>query len=166
MLTKHIQSPGAGKLADRTPMSLRQHRTSIPSQPTVEGSNSHTMPPRLNLFTANKAVSAFRRSAGPSPRTVALPLRTRAAQSTQVQKRWNSSKYDQREPGPDEQKFPTQDQLPHVGEEAAEIDRIMNKEKSCDGQPSSPELEQGTPVEEVSAPQRVISAAPLEESDY
>lgn len=47
--------------------------------------------------------------------------------------------------------FPTQDQLPHVSEEAAEIDRIMNKEKSCDGQPSSPELEQGTPVEEVSS---------------
>lgn len=60
------------------------------------------------------------------------------------------SKYDQKEPNPDEQKFPTQDQLPHVSEEAAEMDRIMNKEKSCDGQPASPELEQGTPVEEVS----------------
>jgi small subunit ribosomal protein S7 len=40
--------------------------------------------------------------------------------------------------------------LPPVSEEAAEIDRIMNKEKKCDGQPASPELEQGTPVSEVS----------------
>lgn len=105
------------------------------------------MPPRLNIFTANKAVSALRQSA---VRPVALPPPTRAAQSAPIQKRWNSSKLDRKEPGPDEQKFPTQDQLPHVSEEAAEIDRIMSKEKSCDGQPSSPELEQGTPVEEVS----------------
>lgn len=108
------------------------------------------MSPRINLFTASKVFSGLRQSAVPSPRTVALPLRTRAAQSTQLQQRWTSSKIGKNEPGPDEQKFPTSDQLPHVSEEAAELDRIMNKEKSCDGQPSSPELEQGTPVEEVS----------------
>jgi hypothetical protein len=108
------------------------------------------MPPRLNLLSANKAVSALRQPTIPcvASRSIALPLRFRAEQLTPAQKRWNSSK---KEPNPDEQVFPTQDQLPHVSEEAAEIDRIMNKEKSCDGQPSSPELEQGTPVEEVSS---------------
>lgn len=111
------------------------------------------MPPRLNLFTAHKAVSTLRQTAAPSlaPRSIALPLRIRAEQSTPAQTRWNSSKPGSKDLGPDEQKFPTQDQLPHVSEEAAELDRIMNKEKSCDGQPSSPELEQGTPVEEVSS---------------
>ncbi|KAJ5219231.1 uncharacterized protein N7498_001330 [Penicillium cinerascens] len=106
------------------------------------------MPPRLNLFSASKAVSALRQPTIPSVASpsIPLPLRFRAKQSITAQKRWNSSK---KEPNPDEQVFPTQDQLPHVSEEAAEIDRIMNKEKSCDGQPSSPELEQGTPVEEI-----------------
>lgn len=44
--------------------------------------------------------------------------------------------------------------LPHVSEEAAAIDRIMNKKKgsedcSVDGTVGGPELEQGTPVEDV-----------------
>lgn len=115
------------------------------------------MSPRINLFTASKAAAALRQSAVPSQRTVALPLRTRAAQSTHIHQRWNSSKLGKKEPGPDEQKFPTSDQLPHVSEEAAELDRIMNKEKSCDGQPSSPELEQGSPVEEVSGMHCIVS---------
>lgn len=116
---------------------------------TVAGVTIHKMPPRLNLFSANKAVLALRQQTVPSvaSRSIALPLRFRAEQTTPAQKRWNSSK---KEPNPDEQVFPTQDQLPHVSEEAAEIDRIMNKEKSCDGQPALPELDQGTPVEEVS----------------
>lgn len=107
------------------------------------------MPPRLNIFSVTKAVSALRQPAVPSvaSRSIALPLRFRAEQSIPAQKRWNSSK---KEPNPDEQVYPTQDQLPHVSEEAAEVDRIMNKEKSCDGQLSQPELDQGTPVEEVS----------------
>lgn len=46
-------------------------------------------------------------------------------------------------------KGPTEDALPHVSEEAAATDRIMSKEKSCDGVPSTPELEQGTPISEV-----------------
>ena len=37
------------------------------------------------------------------------------------------------------------------------MDRILQKEKSCDGQPSSPELEQGSPVEDVSGSQRTHS---------
>ncbi|KAJ6119368.1 hypothetical protein N7523_003648 [Penicillium sp. IBT 18751x] len=105
------------------------------------------MPPRLNLFSANKAVLALRQPTVPSvaSRSIALPLRFGVEQTTLAQKRWTSSK---KEPNPDEQVFPTQDQLPHVSEEAAEIDRIMNKEKSCDGQLTQPELDQGTPVEE------------------
>lgn len=109
------------------------------------------MPARLNLFSANKAVSAFRQPpiATFAPRTSVLPLRTRVQQSTSVQKRWNSSKDEPKNFPPEEQAYPSQDPLPHVSEEAAEIDRIMNNEKSCDGQPSSPELEQGTPVSEI-----------------
>ncbi|KAJ5278872.1 hypothetical protein N7478_004244 [Penicillium angulare] len=109
------------------------------------------MPPRLNLFAAHRAANALRQSSVPSgvPRGTTLPLRFRAEQSTPVQKRWNSSKDDSKNIQPDEQKFPTQDPLPSVTEEAAEMSRIMEKEKSCDGQPSSPELEQGTPVEQI-----------------
>lgn len=110
------------------------------------------MPPRLNLFTAHKAAAALRQPtvASLAPRNIASPLRFRAEQSAPIQKRWNSSKGDKKAIPPDEQKFPTQDPLPHVSEEAAEVDRIMSKEKSCDGQPTAPELEQGSPVEEVS----------------
>jgi hypothetical protein len=39
--------------------------------------------------------------------------------------------------------------MPHVSEEAAEVSRIMDKEKRCDGVPSTPELQQGTMVSEV-----------------
>ncbi|KAJ6005414.1 hypothetical protein N7451_003358 [Penicillium sp. IBT 35674x] len=109
------------------------------------------MPPRLNLFAANRAVTALRQSTVPSvgPRNAALSLRFRAEQLAPVQKRWNSSKDGSKNIQPDEQQFPTQDPLPSVPEEASEISRIMEKEKSCDGTPSSPELEQGTPVEQI-----------------
>ncbi|KAJ5656867.1 hypothetical protein N7507_008817 [Penicillium longicatenatum] len=109
------------------------------------------MPPRLNLFAAHRAATALRQSTVSSiaPRTAALSLRFRAEQSAPVQKRWNSSKDGSKNIQPDEQKFPTQDPLPSVTEEAAETSRIMEKEKSCDGTPSSPELEQGTPVEQI-----------------
>jgi hypothetical protein len=112
------------------------------------------MTPRLNLFTANKAISALRQSTTPalSSRTIASPTRFRAVQSLPLQCRWNSSRDGSKkvEPQPDEQTFPTSDQLPHVSEEANEISRIMDKEKRCDGVPATPELDQGTPVEEVS----------------
>ncbi|OQE02527.1 hypothetical protein PENSOL_c002G11365 [Penicillium solitum] len=112
------------------------------------------MAPRLNLFTANKAVSALRQSTTPalsSPRSIASPVRFRAVQSLPIQRRWNSSRDGSKkvEPQPDEQTFPTADQLPDVTEEANEISRIMDKEKRCDGIPSTPELDQGTPVEEI-----------------
>lgn len=109
-----------------------------------------TMPPRLNLFAAHRAASALRSSpVSVTSRSIALPLRFQAAQ-TPAQKRWKSSNDEPKNIQPDEQKFPTQDPLPSVSEEAAEVSSIMEKEKSCDGQPSSPELEQGTPVSEVS----------------
>ncbi|KAJ5085947.1 hypothetical protein N7532_010718 [Penicillium argentinense] len=109
------------------------------------------MPPRLNLFTARKAAAALRQPTVSSitARNVAGPLRFRAEQSAPVQKRWSSSKDDKKVNPIDEQKFPTQDPLPHVSQEAAEVDRIMSKEKSCDGQPTAPELEQGSPVSEI-----------------
>ncbi|KAJ5403480.1 hypothetical protein N7509_003351 [Penicillium cosmopolitanum] len=107
------------------------------------------MPPRLNLFTAQKAAAALRQPASFASRNGASPLRFRAEQSASIQTRWNSSKGGKKVIPPEEQKFPTQDPLPHVSEEAAEVDRIMSKEKSCDGQPTAPELEQGTPVEEI-----------------
>ncbi|CAG8892145.1 unnamed protein product [Penicillium nalgiovense] len=112
------------------------------------------MPPRLNLFTANKAVSALRQSTTPalsSSRSIASPVRLCAVQSLPIQRRWNSSRDGSKkvEPQPDEQTFPTVDQLPDVSEEASEISRIMDKEKRCDGIPSTPELDQGSPVEEI-----------------
>lgn len=109
------------------------------------------MAPKLNLFTANKAASALRQSSAvaQAQRRVALPLRLRE-QSALVQKRWNSSQNDKKGLSPDEQKYPTADPMPHVNEEASAMDRIMHKEKWCDGQASSPELEQGSPVAEVS----------------
>lgn len=105
------------------------------------------MAPRLNLFAANRAATALRQSTPSVGRNVALPLRFQ--QSAFVQQRWNSSKGDSKNIQPDEQKFPTQDPLPSVTEEAAQTSQIMEKEKSCDGTPSSPELEQGTPVEQI-----------------
>ncbi|KAJ5629110.1 hypothetical protein N7528_002767 [Penicillium herquei] len=108
------------------------------------------MPPRLNLFAASRAATALRQSSASSvaPRGIALPLRFHSEQSASLQKRWNSSK-DSKNTQPDEQKFPTQDPLPSVTEEAIQTSRIIEKEKSCDGHPSAPELEQGTPVEEI-----------------
>ncbi|KAJ5788592.1 Sodium/sulfate symporter [Penicillium paradoxum] len=105
------------------------------------------MPPRLNLFTANKAVSVLRQSATPA---LSSPVRFRAVQSLPI-RRWNSSSDGSKkiEPQLEEKNFPTSDQLGHVTEEANEMSRIMEKEKRCDGIPSTPELDQGTPVEEI-----------------
>jgi hypothetical protein len=46
-------------------------------------------------------------------------------------------------------KGPTQDPLPHVSEEAAAIDKILSGKKCDGGGPGTPELQQGTPVDEV-----------------
>lgn len=124
------------------------------------------MPPRLKLLSARKALPVCRPTP-PSSVTLGGPQRSLSILShynhhqsrtpVGVQRRWNSSESGSDakhtglgEPGqPSRMKGPTEDALPHVSEEAAATDRIMSKEKSCDGVPSSPELEQGTPVSEV-----------------
>ena len=119
--------------------------------------SSPKMPPRLNPFTARKAVPVLRSSSTPSARPSILDLQHRSSNATYVglQKRWNSSSGsdgsggDSSNENPDRLKGPTEDALPHVSEEAAAMDDIMSKEKRCDGIPSSPELEQGTPISEV-----------------
>lgn len=122
------------------------------------------MPPRLNLFTARSAVSALHQPSasissyvnnstassrlnlqnGPVSRFVGLSFCGRD------QRRMNSSSSGTKNPAASEQpKGPTQDSLPHVGEEAAAIDKILGGKK-CDGAaPGSPEFQQGSPVEEV-----------------
>jgi hypothetical protein len=44
------------------------------------------------------------------------------------------------------------DHLPHVSEEAAELARILDKGGCGTGGEGGPELEQGTPIEDVSLP--------------
>ena len=117
------------------------------------------MPPRLNLFTG-RAVPVLRQSANSSAasrRSFATILNTNRpcaastghglksglSASVRGQRRCNSSGSD----GQDRPKGPTEDPLPHVSEEAAEVSKIMDKK--CDGTPASPELEQGSPISEV-----------------
>lgn len=114
------------------------------------------MPLRFNLFTASKAVPALRSSSSTSSanarRGFIANLPHRPSNVVGLQKRWNSSESDKKLEDleqPTRLKGPTEDALPHVSEEAAATDRIMSKEKRCDGIPSSPELEQGTPISEV-----------------
>lgn len=117
------------------------------------------MPARLNLFTARNAVSVFRQPYQPrhTGSSIGRPqvdvcLRPKLSNSY-VQRRANSSTSDGKAnellEEPEQPKGPNQDQLPHVNEEAAAIDKILSGKK-CDGKaPGSPELEQGTPVDEV-----------------
>lgn len=113
------------------------------------------MPPRLNLFTARKAIPVLRSSSTPSVnawQSIIANLPHRSSNAVGLQKRWNSSGSDKKQETPEEAdrlKGPTEDALPHVSEEAAATDRIMSKEKRCDGIPTTPELEQGTPISEV-----------------
>ncbi|KAL4886748.1 ribosomal protein S7 domain-containing protein [Aspergillus karnatakaensis] len=101
------------------------------------------MPPRINLLAAK---SALRQTTAPRHSLTSLPVRTVAAQpSIHIQRRWNSS--DEKKKLEEEKH--AAEPLPHVSEEAREINKIMDKEKWCDGAPSSPELEQGTPVSEI-----------------
>ncbi|KAL4948375.1 SPX domain-containing protein [Aspergillus filifer] len=102
------------------------------------------MPPRLNLFAARSALPAFRPA-----------VRSTPAQCTRFQQRWNSSdsNSDGRSKKELEDAQRQAESMPHVSEEAAEVNKIMNKDKEnwCGGTPSSPELEQGTPVSELLA---------------
>ncbi|KAE8353158.1 ribosomal protein S7 domain-containing protein [Aspergillus coremiiformis] len=114
------------------------------------------MPPRLNLFNARAAVPVLRHPSSnisrPSivtsigiNRPTSHGLHPGLPSSTRMDKRWNSSASGG--DGSERPKGPTEDPLPHVSEEAAEIAKIMNKK--CDGTAASPELEQGTPVSEI-----------------
>ncbi|KAA8648544.1 putative plasma membrane phosphate transporter Pho87 [Aspergillus tanneri] len=119
------------------------------------------MPPRLNLFTARATVPVLRQSSTPSGSTVCRRsiitalnikkpstngLKCSLSSSTTAQRRCNSSGSDKKD-DPDRPKGPTEDTLPHVSQEAAEMARILDKK--CDGTAASPELEQGTPVSEI-----------------
>ncbi|GES61522.1 plasma membrane phosphate transporter Pho87 [Aspergillus terreus] len=106
------------------------------------------MPPRLNLFSVRASVPVLRQPS--TPITTALNTnRTYAARGitslSRTQRRWNSSGSG----GKNDSKLnsTTKDQLPHVSEEAAEMRKIMDKK--CDGTAASPELEQGTPIQEI-----------------
>ncbi|KAF5860761.1 low-affinity phosphate transporter [Aspergillus alliaceus] len=114
------------------------------------------MPPRLNLFNVRTAAPVFRQTTvNVSRHSIATTigintptshgLKTSLSSSTRMHRRWNSSNSGGR--GPERPKGPTEDPLPHVSEEAAEIAKIMDKK--CDGTPASPELEQGTPISEI-----------------
>lgn len=114
------------------------------------------MPPRLNIFTARKAVPVLRSLSIPSVNSQqSIIANLRSSNAVGPKRRWNSSGSDKKKEIPDEAdrlKGPTEEALPHVSEEAAATDRIMSKEKRCDGIPTTPELEQGTPISEVSLP--------------
>ncbi|KAI2093269.1 hypothetical protein LOZ36_000144 [Ophidiomyces ophidiicola] len=116
------------------------------------------MPPRINLLTA------IRRTRPPTTVHSGSPLRVRDSISGgpdstfntiaivriwPCQRRLNStsSKGPLTDVVEDEAKGPNQDQLPHVSEEAAQTARILEGKK-C-GEVGGPELEQGTPVEEI-----------------
>ncbi|KAL2842766.1 ribosomal protein S7 domain-containing protein [Aspergillus pseudoustus] len=102
------------------------------------------MPPLLNLFAARTAASTVRISAAPRRSVLAGASKSHSALS---QRRWNSSGSDGKKEAEEAQRAATS--MPHVSEEAAEVSRIMEKEKRCDGVPATPELEQGTMVSEI-----------------
>lgn len=112
------------------------------------------MPPRLNLFSARAAVPALRQPSASIATALninrsyaAAGIKTSGSTALRAQRRWTSSKSDGKNDST-ELHSTTQDQLPHVSEEAAEITKIMDKK--CDSIAASPELEQGTPIQEVS----------------
>ncbi|GIJ84485.1 low-affinity phosphate transporter [Aspergillus pseudoviridinutans] len=104
------------------------------------------MPPRINLFTVGKALPAFRPSTSSAVSSRFSINRPHAASTVQAQRRWNSSK-SEKEDELNGLKGPTEDPLPHVSEEAAQMDKILHGGKYEAA--ASPELEQGTPVAEI-----------------
>jgi ribosomal protein S7 len=104
------------------------------------------MPPRINLFTVGKALPAFRPSTSSAVSSRFSISRPHAAPTVQAQRRWNSSKSEKKDEL-DGLKGPTEDPLPHVSEEAAQMDKILHGGKYEAA--ASPELEQGTPVAEI-----------------
>ncbi|QGA20517.1 hypothetical protein EYB26_008222 [Talaromyces marneffei] len=112
------------------------------------------MAPRINLFTARnvlrqqyQSLTITSRQGTQSPINLCSGWSSYMKQNSQ---RLYSSKSEKNIPEQSEQpKGPTQDVLPHVSQEAEAIDKIMHGKK-CDGNaPGSPELEQGTPIDEI-----------------
>lgn len=88
------------------------------------------MPPRLYLSSA-RSTSIRTQPSARAARPVSCKL---------AQKRWITA--DEKPlPTAEQPKGPNQEQLPHVSEEAAAIDKITGEE--------GPDLNQGTPVQEV-----------------
>ena len=133
---------------------LRRHHPSTSNLDLVFLEVRFRMPPRLNLFTVRTPVPVLRQSSTPSVnhpsrRSIVTALnvnKPNAVKSGLAQRRWNSSGSDNKDDA-DRLKGPTEDPLPHVSQEAAEVTKIMDKK--CDGTAASPELEQGTPISEV-----------------
>lgn len=99
-------------------------------------SHTHpTMPPRLNLFTARSVAFRTRPSIPHKPFASSL-LQQRAASDNA------SSKQPATTPVDSDFKGPNMDQLPHVSEEQAALDKSMGN--------TPPDIDQGTPVQEVS----------------
>lgn len=131
------------------------------------------MPPRLTLLsTGRRSFSVIRHSqtsvsSSTSRRAIAIRSNAcshlpsarslRSSSPSLVSLRHNSSKSDEKSIAGQnegtEAKGPSQDALPAVSEEAAAFEKIAFEKstgKKCDGSaPGSPELEQGTPVDEV-----------------
>ena len=96
--------------------------------------NIVVMPPRLNLFTSRSV--AFRTKATIPQKRLAPGL---------LQQRWasdNASKQPATTPVDPDFKGPNMDPLPHVTEEQAALDKTMGE--------TPPDIQQGTPVQEVS----------------
>jgi hypothetical protein len=133
------------------------------------------MPPRLNLFTSSRTLlrsststSTNASSTSTSSRLARLNLNSRQQLLTQragARATYSTSSGTTGQDGVEVDQDgkavdPSKTQLPDVGQEAAEIDRIVNKGGggegggsgigSCGKEVGSPEFEQGTPVQEVS----------------
>ncbi|KAF4159971.1 hypothetical protein CNMCM6069_000477 [Aspergillus lentulus] len=106
------------------------------------------MPPRINLFTVGKALPGFRPSTSSAVSSRFNINRPHAASTVQAQRRWNSSKSEKKDEL-EGVKGPTEDPLPHVSEEAAQMDKILHGGCGKYEAAASPELEQGTPVAEI-----------------
>ncbi|EAS33961.3 30S ribosomal protein S7 [Coccidioides immitis RS] len=116
------------------------------------------MPPRIKLLAAIRHASSYPISGSARARngviggcggtkcTSPFAGLISTTQATSYQRRMNSTSSDSGKDGADEARGPNQDQLPHVSEEAAQTAKILNKR--C-GDVGGPELEQGTPVEEI-----------------
>lgn len=89
------------------------------------------MPPRLYLFTSRSAALRPRTSCGA----------TKPASCKLSQQRWITAGEKPLPTAEQQPKGPNQEQLPHVTEETAAIDKTMG------GNP--PDIGQGTPVQEV-----------------